>query len=75
MTGGAELSARERGRARAREQALRVGRVAGPSKRAGALRAGRSAGPSRRKEGESALEESFALIFKNVNSVSICLFH
>jgi hypothetical protein len=66
---------RERGEERAREQALRVGRVAGLSKRAGALRAGRSAGLSWRKEGESAREESFVFLFKNVNSVSICLFH
>jgi hypothetical protein len=61
MTGGAKVSARERGRTRAREQAMRMGHDAGPRGRerasASALRAGRSAGPSRRKEGESARVE------------------
>jgi hypothetical protein len=40
----------------------------------GRVEAGRSAGPSRREKGESARERSFVFLFKNVNSVSICLF-
>jgi hypothetical protein len=77
MIGGDRVSARERGRTRAREQAARMGRDAGlrewASEGANA-RASRSVGPNRRKE-KSARVEFLFFFFKNANSVDICLFH
>jgi hypothetical protein len=79
MTGGAELSARERRRARARAGrprgwAVMLGRAGASERGHGRVAAGRSARPSRREKGESAPEKSFVFLLKNVNSVSICLF-
>jgi hypothetical protein len=77
MTGGAELSARERGSARAgrpRGWAALLGHAGASERGRGRVAAGLSAGPSWRKEGESAREESFVFLLKNVNNVSICLF-
>jgi hypothetical protein len=81
MTGGAELSVRERAgeRVRARLAWAALLGHAGASARASAgvsARMGRAlVRPSRRKEGESARVEFLFFFFKNVNSVSICLFH
>jgi hypothetical protein len=77
MTGRTELSARQRGRARAgrpRGWAASLGHAGVSERGCGRVAAGRSAGPSRREKGESAQEESFVFLFKNVNSISICLF-
>jgi hypothetical protein len=74
---GRAVSERERKSARAgrpRGWTALLGH-AGTSKRGrGRVAAGRSAGLSRREKGESAREKSFVFLFKNVNSVSICLF-
>jgi hypothetical protein len=77
MTGGAELSTRERGRARAgrpRGWAALLGHAGASERGRGRVVAGRSAGPSRREKGESAREKSFVFLLKNVNSVSIFYF-
>jgi hypothetical protein len=60
---------REREGERAREQAARMGRDAGPRGRertqagAGALQLGRSAGPSRREKGEGGPKRKFLFFF------------
>jgi hypothetical protein len=66
---GRDVSERE-SRERRRDWATRI---AGPRGRARA-RAGRSTGPSQR-EGRVGLSLFLFFFFKNVNSVSICLFH
>jgi hypothetical protein len=71
MTGGAEMSERER--VRGRGWAGLLGRATRASARARLL--GRAVGPSQREKEESARVEFLFLFFKNVNSNSICLFH
>jgi hypothetical protein len=86
MTAGAKVSARERARGRcwaAGERASRrcgwaalLGRTGASKHGRGHVAAGRSAGPSRRKEGKGGPRRKFLfLFFRNVNSISICLFH
>jgi hypothetical protein len=81
MTGGDEPSARERGSAGAGTGTARLGcwaaRVAGSRGRVRA-RAREQAvwlGRAERRTEEAARSEILFFFFKNVNSISICLFH
>jgi hypothetical protein len=75
MTAGAEVSARESERARVRAL-LGWAALLGRAGAGASARASRVVGPSQRERRRSRPEMKILFFFlKNVNSVSICLFH
>jgi hypothetical protein len=73
MTGGTEMSARERESRRARAGVAGLGRVARPRRRERAD--GPHVGWAESKEERRKPARAAVFVFKNVNSDSICLFH